>query len=123
MLDGLEPDDVARFTAAAEANPDDLMDSAGAVFKAMAAAERQADRDGVAASAIVVADTCLQLCVSPATTWRAAENKVRFLGIMIPWAWPRHPALGDVMEASRRAESDAWGMKAVVPGQCPISCA
>ena len=109
MLDGLEPYDVARFTAAAEANPDDLMDSAGAAFTAMAAAERQADRDGVAASAVVVADTCLQICVSPATTWRAAESKVRFLDIMIPWAWPRYPALGAVLEASRRTEPEACG--------------
>ncbi len=108
MLDGLEPYDVARFTAAAEARPDDLMESAGVAFAAMATAERQNDRDGVAKSAVVVADTCLQVCVSPAATWRAAENKVRFLGIMIPWAWPRHPALGAVLEAARRAESEAW---------------
>ena len=108
MLDGLEPYDVARFTAAAEANPDDLMDSAGAAFTAMAAAERQGDRGGVAASAIVVADTLLQVCVSPAATWRDAESKVRFLGIMLPWAWPRHPALGAVLDAARRAEAAAW---------------
>ena len=106
MLIHLEPDDIARFTAAAEARPDDLMDSAGAAFTAMAAAGRQGDRDGVAASAIVVADTCLQVCVSPAATWRAAESKVRFLGIMIPWAWPRHPALGAMLDAARRAEAE-----------------
>ncbi len=40
MLDGLEPYDVARFTAAAEAKPDDLMDSATAIFRAMATAAR-----------------------------------------------------------------------------------
>ena len=109
MLIHLEPDDIARFTAAAEACPDDLMDSATAIFRAMATAERQGDRGGVSASAVVVADTCLQVCVSQAATWRAAESKVRFLGIMIPWAWPRHPALGAVLEASRRAEAAAWG--------------
>ena len=46
--------------------------------------------------------------VSPAATWRAAKSKVRFLRIMIPWAWPRHPALGAVLEAARRAEAVTW---------------
>ena len=110
MLDGLDPDDVARFTATAEANPDDLMDSATVIFRAMATAAREGDRAGVAASAVVVADTCLQVCVSQAATWRAAESKVRFLGIMISWAWPRHPALGAVLEAARRAESETWSV-------------
>ena len=104
----LDPDDVARFTAAAEARSDDLMDSAGVAFAAMASAERQNDRDGMAASAVVVADTCLQLCVTPAATWRDAESKVRFLRLMVGWAWPRHPALGAVLEAALRAESETW---------------
>ncbi len=105
----LDPDDVARFTAAAEARPDSLMDSATDAFAIMAAAAAQGARDAAAAAAVVVGDTCLQICVSPAATWRAAESKVRFLGIMIPWAWPRYPALGAVLDASRRAESEAWG--------------
>ena len=104
----LEPDDIERFTAAARARPGDLMDSATAAFAAMTAAERQGDRDGVAASAVVVGNTCLQVCVSQATTWEAAENKTRFLRLMVGWAWPREPALGAVLEAARRAEVDLW---------------
>ncbi len=84
------------------------MDSATAIFRAMTTAAREGDRDGMAASAVVVADTCLQICASPAKTWEAAENKTRFLRLMIPWAWPRHPALGAVLEAARRAEAEVW---------------
>ena len=104
----LEPDDIARFTAAARARSDDLMDSATAIFRAMTTAAREGDRDGVAASAVVVADTSLQLCVSPATTREGAEDKARFLRLMVGWAWPRHPALGAVLEAARRAEAEVW---------------
>ena len=104
----LEPDDVERFTAAAEAALADLMDSAATAFKAMAAAARHGERDGMAMSSVVVGDTCLQLCLIPAATWQEADSKVRFLGVMLPWAWPRHPALGAVLEAARRAESAAW---------------
>ncbi|MGI4765015.1 MAG: hypothetical protein ACRYGP_08110 [Janthinobacterium lividum] len=99
MLIHLKPDDIEHFTAAAEARADDLMDSATASFRAMVTAAREGDRDGVAASAVVVADTCLQVCVIPAKTWEGADNKARFLRLMIPWAWPRHPALGAVLEA------------------------
>ncbi|MGI4765264.1 MAG: hypothetical protein ACRYGP_09420 [Janthinobacterium lividum] len=106
----LEPDDIARFTAAAEARPNDLMDSATEAFRAMATAAREGDRDGVAASAIVVGDTCLQICVSPTTTWEGADNKARFLRLMSPWAWPRHPALGAVLEVARRAEAEVWNL-------------
>ena len=104
----LEPDDVKRFTAAAEARLAGLMDSATRAFAIMATAERRGDRDGVAASAIVASDTCLQVCVITATTWQEAETKAAFLSLMLGWAWPRHPALGAVMEASRRVEADAW---------------
>ena len=105
----LDPDDVARFTAAAEARPDSLMDSATDAFAIMAAAAAQGARDAAAAAAVVVADTCLQVCVTPSAIHQDAEDKVRFLRIMIPWAWPRHPALGAVLEAARRAEAAAWG--------------
>ena len=64
----------------------------------------------VAASSLVVADTILQVCVTPAATWGDAESKIRFLAAMVPWSWPRHPALGAVLNAARRAESDAWGL-------------
>lgn len=110
MSSHLEPADVERFIAAAEARPDDLMDSASAAFKAMATAASQGDRDGVAAAAIVVGDTCLQVCVSSAEALWQAEDKVRFLRIMIGWAWTRHPALGAVLEAACRAESATWGI-------------
>ncbi len=108
MSPRLTPDDVQRFAAAAEARPDDLMDSATTAFAAMATAARQGNRDCVAASAVAVGDTCLQVCGLRAETQRQAENKIRFLGLMIPWAWPRHPALGAVLEAARRAESAVW---------------
>ncbi len=111
MFASLKLDDVERFTAAAKALPDDLMDSADAAFAAMATAARQGDRDGVASSAVVFGDTCLQVCVTPATNLRLADKKVRFLSIVIPWAWPREPALGAVLEAARRAESTAWGLE------------
>lgn len=111
MLIHLEPADIERFTAAGEARPNNLMDSAGDAFKAMAAAVREGDRDGAASSAVVVGDTLLQLCVTSAATWEAAENKSRFLCIMLKWAWPREPALGAVLDAARRSESAAWCMK------------
>ncbi|MGI4763562.1 MAG: hypothetical protein ACRYGP_00585 [Janthinobacterium lividum] len=104
----LELDDVARFTAAAEARADDLMDSATKAFRAMVTAACEGDRDGVAASAVVVGDTCLQVCMCSATTWEEAENKTRFLRLMVGWAWPRHPALGAVLDAARRAEAEVW---------------
>ncbi len=108
MLIHLEADDVERFTAAGEARHNDLMDSAASAFEAMAAAVREGDRDGAASSAVVVGDTLLQLCVTSAATWEAAENKSRFLVIMLKWAWPREPALGAVLDMARRAESMAW---------------
>ena len=104
----LEFDDVKRFTAAAEARPKDLMESASVAFRAMATAAREGDHDGVTASAIVIADTLLQVCVITATNWQEADTKAAFLNLMMGWAWPRHPALGAVLEAARRAESVEW---------------
>ncbi|MGI3903085.1 MAG: hypothetical protein ACRYGP_30445 [Janthinobacterium lividum] len=113
MLIHLEPADIERFTAAGEARHNDLMDSARDAFNAMAAAVREGDRDGVAASAVVVGDTLLQLCVTSAATWEAAENKSRFLGIMLtPLAECREVrglvVLRVVVTVSRR-EDDAGG--------------
>ena len=108
MLIHLDPDDAARFTAATEARLADLMDSATRAFAIMATAERRGNRDGVAASAIVASETCLQVCVITATAWQEAETKAAFLSLMLGWAWPRHPALGAVLEAARRAEAVTW---------------
>jgi hypothetical protein len=61
------------------------------------------------AGAVTVGDACLRLCVSPATSALAADDKTRFLALMVGWAWPRDPALGAVLDAARQAESAAWG--------------
>ena len=103
-------DDIERYTAAAAACPADLMDSATDAFAIMAAASHQGELDATTAAATVVGDTCLQLCTLMASTWKEADDKTRFLTIMIPWAWPREPALGAVLEAARRAEAGIWGL-------------
>ena len=37
-------------------------------------------------------------------------SRTRILGLMLPWAWPCHPALGAVLEAARRAEAEGCGV-------------
>lgn len=102
--------DIERFAAAvaAAADPSSVMDAASERFKHMGALQRAGDHAGVAEAARTIADACLRLCVSPANNERSAGDKSRFLAIMLKWAWPRHPALGAVLEAARRAEAAAW---------------
>jgi hypothetical protein len=106
----LTADDMARYAAAGAALPNDLMDSATDAFAIMTFAATHGDRDVVAAATVVLGDTCLQICVAPATTKWEADDKARFLALMVGWAWPREPVLGAVLEASRRAEVEAWGL-------------
>ena len=73
-----------------------MIDSGTDLFVAIAALARQGD-------------ACLRLCASPSTSALAADDKTRFLGLIVGWAWPRDPALGAVLDAARRAESAAWG--------------
>jgi hypothetical protein len=108
----LTPDQVVRYAEAAAAadDPGAVMDAATDVFAAMAALARQGDRVAMAGAAVAVGDACLRLCVSPATSAGAADDKVRFLALMVGWAWPLEPVLGAVLEASWRAEVEAWGL-------------
>ena len=107
----MAPDQVARYVEAAATadDPGAVMDAATDAFAAMTALARQGDRVAMAGAAVAVGDVCLRLCVSPATEAGAADDKARFLALMVGWAWPRDPALGAVLDAARRAESAAWG--------------
>ena len=105
------PEALARYAAAlaAAADPNRVMDDAADLFRDMAVLARAGDRQAVSGAAIATGDACLRLCATLADSALAAENKVRFLRIVVGWAWVREPALGAVMEASIQADRRAWG--------------
>lgn len=107
----LTPDQVARYAEAAAAADDSgaVMDAGTDLFAALATLTRLGDRVAAAGAAVAVGDACLLLCASPATSAVAADDKARFLALMVGWAWPRHPALGAVLDAARGLELAAWG--------------
>lgn len=76
----------------------------------MSALTRLGDRVAAAGAAVAVGDVCLRLCASRATSALTADDKARFLALMVGWAWPRDPTLGAVLDAARRAESEVWGV-------------
>lgn len=103
--------DLARYAAAALAAdaPNALMDVATDHFAAMTKLVRAGDRSAAAGAAVAVSDACITLCVAPAGSARASDERSRFLGIMAGWAWRRAPALAAVLEAARQVERARWG--------------
>lgn len=73
--DPLGDDVLLTVDVSGRARSDDLMDSARPVFLSLVSVARSGDRDRLVASAVVVGNTCLQVCVISAATWQAAENK------------------------------------------------
>ena len=67
------------------------------------------DHVAAAGAAIVVQDLALQICVSPAVSEKAADDRHRFLSILLDWAWPRAPAVAAAIEASCRSDRTLWG--------------
>ena len=106
MVD-LTPDQVARYAEAAAAadDPGVAMDAGTDLSAALATLTRLGDRVAAAGAAVAVGDVCLRLCASLATSALAADDKARFLTLMVGWAWPRHPALGAMLDEARRTES------------------
>ena len=104
--------DLARYAAAAAAadDPEPLMEVAEAAFRDMTVLTiLHGDRVAAAGAAIVVQDAALQLCVSPAASEKAADDRYRFLSILLEWAWPRAPAVAATLEACRRRDRALWG--------------
>ena len=103
--------DLARYAAAAAA--DDLeavMKAAAEEFRDMTVlVVLHGDHVAAAGAAIAVQDAALQLCVSPAPSEKAADDRYRFLSILLEWAWPRAPAVAATLEACRRRDRALWG--------------
>ena len=87
---------------AAADDPGAVMEAGTEAFVVIAALARLGDPVATAGPAVVVSDAYLCLCVSPPASARAADDKARFLAIVVGWAWPRHPALGAALEALRQ---------------------
>ena len=103
--------DRARYAAvrAAAADPELLFGSALDAFHLLHAAVRASERAAAALATAEVESLCLALCASRAASARAADDRHRFLQIIIGWAWPRRPALAAALEASCAAEMGRWG--------------
>ena len=110
--------DLARYAAAAAAvaDPERVLGPASVAFRTLYEAVRAGDGSAARAASLAVQDHCLQLCAAPATSARAADDKVRFLTIIIGWAWPRAPAVAAVLEASCAQELARWGPSAQSSG-------
>ena len=105
-------DDLARYAAAAVRadDPETLMKAAEEAFRDMTVLViLLGDRVAAAGAAIVVQDAALQLCVSPAASEKAADDRHRLLSILLDWAWPRAPAVAAALEACRRRDRTLWG--------------
>ena len=107
----IEPADLARYAAAAAAatDPEQLLEAATAAFGELLKLVQAGDRRAADGASLAVQDHCLALCASEAASARASDDKVRFLAIMLGWAWPRVPAVGAVLEAAIVAEVARWG--------------
>ena len=103
--------DISRFAAATAAagDPERVMEAAGAAFVDLHALVRRGDTMAAAGAAITIQDLCLRLCVAPAGSARASDDKRRFLAIIIRWAWARVPAVAAVLEENRQQELRRWG--------------
>lgn len=110
---GYEPTlaEVERYSTAlaAAAEPAAVMDAATLKFQAMEALARAGDHENVAKAARLIVHDCLRVCVVPADSERGAGDNVRFLSVMVRWAWLRNPALAALMAAAIEAERLAWG--------------
>lgn len=104
--------DLARYAAVAAAadDPERVLGPATDAFRDLHDLVHAGDRVAAAGAAIMVQDLCLQTGVTLAGSATAAENKVRFLAILQGWAWPRAPAVGAVLEASRAQELRRWSL-------------
>ncbi len=102
---------ISRFAAATAAagDPERVMEAAGAAFVDLHALVRRGDTMAAAGAAITIQDLCLRLCVAPAGSARASDDKRRFLAIIIRWAWARDPAVAAVLEEKRQQELRRWG--------------
>ena len=95
--------------AAAADDPERVLGPATVAFRALYGAVCDGDGSAASAASLVIQDLCLQLCAGPVTSARAADDKARFLKIVIGWAWPRVPAVAAVLAASREWELRRWG--------------
>lgn len=103
--------DIARYGAAAAAadDPEQVLGPATESFAGLHRLIQAGDRLAADEASLAVQSLCLQLCASEAASARASDDKVRFLAIMLGWAWPRVPAVGAVLEAAMVAEVARWG--------------
>lgn len=110
--------DLARYAAAAAAaeDPELLLGPATDAFADIRSLLLAGDWRGADGAALAVQDLCLQLCASMAASARASDDKCKFLAIMVGWAWPRVPAVGAVLDASRAQELALWGPSAAGSG-------
>ena len=104
--------DLAGYAAAAAAadDPETVMQAGEDAFRDMTRLTiLDGDRVAAAGAAIAVQNAALQLCVSPATSKKAADDRYRFLATLVDWAWPRAPAVAAALEVCRRVDRSLWG--------------
>lgn len=103
--------DRARYAAALAAadDPELVFGPVLRTFRHLRAAVCSGDHAAAAIAARELELRCLQLCVCPAASAVAADDRRRVGDIIAGWAWPRRPALAAVLEASRAVEMRRWG--------------
>lgn len=104
--------DLVRYAAALAAadDPEAVMKAGEEAFRDMTRlAILHGDRAAAAGAAIAVQDAALRLCVGPAASEKAADDRYRYLSILLDWAWPRAPTVAATLEACCRADRALWG--------------
>ncbi len=103
--------DRGRYAAAlaAAADPGRMFDPLLRAFRRLRAAVCVGDLAAGALAARELELHGLQLCVAPAASAVAADDRRRVEAIIIGWAGPRRPALAAVLEADTEREARRWG--------------
>lgn len=109
--DGSDAADRARHAAAlaAEADPELAFGPVLVAFERMKLAVCAGDLAAGALAARELEICCLALCVAPAASAAAADDRRGVMKIIVGWAWPRRPALAAVLEVNIAEEARRWG--------------
>lgn len=109
--DGPSVADRNRYAAAlaAAADPELTFGPIHSSFKRLEAAVCAGELATGAPAACDLELHSLQLCVAPAVSAVAADNRRRVAVIIAGWAWPRRPALAASLELNTKQEARRWG--------------
>ena len=109
--DGPSVADRDRYAAALKAAADPEL-TFGPIHSSLKRLEAAVCAGELAAGALAARDLelhSLQLCVAPAVSAVAADNRRRVAVIIAGWAWPRRPALAASLELNTKQEARRWG--------------